>query len=125
MARAYRLRLGVAAAACSLVAAPAFAQYAPVDPMPMGQAAVSVMANKISGEIADGESTSNSVSSRCYDDSGPGAERRAMEAEYARRLAAVGQAGADRWRAKHGRSYRAELIAAGECPASAADGQRP
>ena len=35
-------------------AVPAFGQYAPTDPIPMGNAVTSVMANKISGDIADG-----------------------------------------------------------------------
>lgn len=125
MAGTYRVLSGVAASACALVAGPALAQYAPVDPMPMGQAAVSVMANKLSGDIADGDNAPDSISSRCYDDSGPGPERRAMEAEYARRLGSVGRAGADRWRAEHGRAYRAELIASGKCPESVANGRRP
>jgi len=115
----------LAVAAGLLASSPALAQYAPVDPMPMGQAATSVMANKISGDIADGESGSDSVSSRCFDDSGPGPERRTMEAEYARQLASGGKARADAWRAEHGRAYRAALIADGKCPASALDGERP
>lgn len=91
------------------------AQYAPVDPMPMGQTATSTMANKLSGDIANGNSRSNSVSARCLADSGPGPERRAMEAEYKRRLAAKGTANANAWRAEHGRRYRAALVAAGKC----------
>jgi hypothetical protein len=125
MAGIYQMLSGMAASACVLMAGPALAQYAPVDPMPMGQAAVSVMANKISGDIADGDNASGSISGRCYDDSGPGPERRAMEAEYARRLGSSGRAGADRWRAEQGRAYRAQLIAAGKCPASVANGRRP
>ena|GEM_PF-1071358 len=125
MAGTYRILISTAACAAFLSAAPAIGQYAPVDPMPLGQSATSVMANKISGSIASGESTSNEVSSRCYMDAGPGPERRAMEAEYARRLGSIGKTGADKWRSHHGRAYRAKLIAAGKCPASAADGKRP
>lgn len=96
-------------------AGPAFAQYAPVDPMPSGQTATSVMANKISGEIAGGKASSNSVSSRCFANSGPGPERRAMEAEHARRWKSDGKASADAWVAEQGRHYRAKLRAAGKC----------
>lgn len=98
-----------------ILAAPAIAQYAPVDPMPLGQTATSTMANKLSGDIADGTTGSNSVSSRCLADSGPGPERRAMEAEYARQLETRGKASADAWREEHGRRYRAKLVAAGKC----------
>lgn len=102
-----------------LPAAPAMAQYAPVDPAPLGHTATSVMGNKLSGDIASGESSgSTAISSRCLADSGPGPERRAMEAEYRRRLNAAGKVDADAWRAAHGRAYRARLIAAGKCPAS-------
>ncbi|RMX05941.1 hypothetical protein D8I35_12405 [Corticibacter populi] len=95
------------------------AQYAPVDPMPAGQAAMSVMSNKLSGDIASGKRTSGTaVSSRCFADSGPGPERRAMEAEYAKRLSASGKPAADAWKAEHGKAYRANLVAAGKCPAS-------
>ena len=125
MERAYQILLSTAACAAFSSAVPAFGQYAPVDPMPLGQSATSVMANKISGDIASGKSSSNEVSSRCYMDSGPGPERRAMEAEYARRLGSIGKTGADKWRSEFGHAYRAKLIAAGECPASAADGKRP
>lgn len=101
-------------------AAPAFAQYAPVDTTPLGQTATGVIANKLSGDIASGTSGSNKVSSRCFADSGPGPERRAMEAEYARRLTSSGKAGADAWREQHGRDYRAKLVADGKCPAGVA-----
>lgn len=74
---------------------PAFAQYAPVDPIPSGQTATSVMANKLAGDIASGNSSSNSVSTRCFANSGP--ERRAMEAEHARRWKSDGKASADAW----------------------------
>lgn len=116
----YRRHGRMLAIASLLLSGPAVAQYAPVDPMPLGQSATSVMANKISGDIASGNSGSNSVSSRCFADSGPGPERRAMEAEYARRLGSSGKTSADAWRTEHGRTYRAGLIAAGKCPASAA-----
>ncbi len=43
-------------------AVPAFGQYAPTDPIPMGNAVTSVMANKISGDIADGNSSAASIS---------------------------------------------------------------
>ena len=119
----YRRRFRSLAIASLLVSGPAVAQYAPVDPMPLGQSATSVMANKISGDIASGKSGSNSISSRCFADSGPGAERRAMEAEYARRLGSTGKASADAWRSAQGRAYRSGLIAAGKCPASAARGR--
>ena len=98
-----------------LPAGGAWAQYAPVDPMPSGQTATSVMANKLSGEIAGGKSSSNSVSSRCFANSGPGPERRAMEAEHARRWKSDGKASADAWVAAQGRKYRAGLRAAGKC----------
>lgn len=94
---------------------PAYAQYAPVDPAPLGHTATSVMGNKLSGDIASGKTGSNSVSKRCLADSGPGPERRAMEAEYARRLSSGGKASADAWRAQHGRAYRARLVAEGKC----------
>lgn len=94
---------------------PAPAQYAPVDPMPAGQTATGVMANKLSGDIASGKSSSKSVSSRCFADSGPGPERRAMEAEYKQRLHRHGKPQADAWRKEHGRNYRAALVAAGKC----------
>lgn len=94
---------------------PAVAQYAPVDPMPAGQAATGVMANKLSGNIARGKTSSKSVSSRCFADFGPGPERRAMEAEYKQRLRAQGKVQADAWRDEHGRKYRAGLVAAGKC----------
>lgn len=95
--------------------APASAQYAPVDTTPMGQTATGVMANKLSGDIAGKKSRSNSVSSRCLADSGPGPERRAMEAQYAGLLRSSGQQRADAWRAEHGRRYRAKLKAEGKC----------
>lgn len=120
MARPYWTPFAMAAAALLLPGGTAIAQYAPIDPMPMGQTATSTMANKISGDIASGKSGSGTVSSRCLADSGPGPERRAMEAEYKRRLASKGKASADRWRADHGRAYRARLVAAGKCPASVA-----
>ena len=113
-------RLHLLATAALLLGGPAVAQYAPVDPMPAGQSATSVMANKLSGDIASGNSRSSSVSSRCFADSGPGPERRAMEAEYARRLGSHGKASADAWRTEHGRSYRAALVAKGKCPSSVA-----
>lgn len=105
----------IAAAWTAFSITPAFAQYAPVDPVPLGQTATGVMANKLSGDIASGESRSNSVSSRCFADSGPGPERRAMESEYQQRLNTEGQASADAWRAQHGREYRAALVKAGKC----------
>lgn len=105
----------IIAAWSALSISPAFAQYAPVDPIPLGQTATGVMANKLSGDIASGESQSNSVSSRCFADSGPGPERRAMESEYQQRLNTEGQASADAWRAQHGREYRAALVKAGKC----------
>lgn len=98
-----------------LVAGPAFAQYAPVDPMPLGQTATGTMANKLSGDIASGKTGSNSVSSRCLADSGPGPERRAMQAEHARRAKSDGKAAADAWVQEHGRQYRARLVAEGKC----------
>jgi len=113
----------MAAACIMLTGGMASAQYAPVDPMPMGQTGTSTMANKISGDIASGKSGkggSGAISSRCLADSGPGPERRAMEAEYKRRLTAGGKASADSWRTAHGRAYRARLVAAGKCPASVA-----
>ena len=94
---------------------PALAQYAPVDPMLGGQTATSTMANKISGDIAGGRTGSKSVSSRCLANSGPGAERRAMEAEHARRARSDGKAAADAWVDQQGRQYRARLVAAGKC----------
>jgi len=117
--RTYRKHGRLLAIAGLLLSGPALAQYAPVDPMPSGQTATSVMANKISGDIASGKSGSDTVSSRCFADSGPGPERRAMEAEYARRLGSSGRASADAWKTEHGRAYRAGLVAAGKCPASA------
>ena len=105
----------IAAAGVMLIGAPASAQYAPVDPMPTGQATTSVMANKLSGDIADGKASSRSVSSRCFANSGPGAERRAMEAEYARRSRTDGKSSADAWVDEQGRQYRAKLVAAGKC----------
>jgi hypothetical protein len=81
----------------------------------MGQATTSVMANKVSGDIAGGKTGSKSVSSRCLANSGPGSERRAMEAEYARRLKSDGEARADAWLDRTGRQYRARLVAAGKC----------
>ena len=98
-------------------AVPAFGQYAPTDPIPMGNAVTSVMANKISGDIADGNSSAASISPRCFADSGPGPERRAMETEYKNRLRTNGRAAADAWRAEHGHSYRAKLVADGKGPA--------
>ncbi len=98
-----------------LYSAPASAQYAPVDTTPMGQTATGVTANKLSGDIARGETRSRSVSSRCLADSGPGPERRAMEAEYSRRLRGEGRAAADAWREQTGRQYRARLVAQGKC----------
>lgn len=109
------LALGLAIPASILIPLPAMAQYAPVDPIPMGQTATGVMANKLSGDIARGTTRSRSVSARCSADSGPGPERRAMEADYARRLKTAGKAGADAWRAAHGRAYRARLVAQGKC----------
>ena len=112
--RALAIAAGLAAFA---FAGAAQAQYAPVDPMPQGQSAMSVMGNKLSGDIAEGRSTSSDrISSRCFADSGPGPERRAMEAEHARRVRTDGQAAADAWRAEHGRQYRARLVADGRCP---------
>ncbi|ABI77800.1 putative lipoprotein [Hyphomonas neptunium ATCC 15444] len=99
----------------------AVAQYAPVDTTPQGQTATGVIANKLSGDIAGGESGSNTISSRCFADSGPGPERRAMEAEYAERLNVAGKADADAWREQHGRDYRARLVAEGKCPAGVID----
>jgi len=96
-------------------AAPAFAQYVPVDPIPSGQTATSVIANKLSGDIASGKAGSNSVSSRCFANSGAGPDRRAMEAEYASRWKSDGKASADAWVAEQGRQYRAKLRAAGKC----------
>lgn len=125
MTETYWSFIRAAALGTLLSAAPAISQYAPVDPMPLGQTSTSTMANKISGDIASGRSKSNKGSGRCYDDSGPGAERRAMEAEYTKRLRTTGKAGADTWRAAHGRAYRADLIRSGKCPASALDGRRP
>lgn len=93
----------------------ALAQYAPVDPMPSGQTATGVMANKLSGDIANGKTSSTSISRRCLADSGPGAERRAMEAEYKQRMRSQGKAHADAWREEHGRKYRAGLKAVGKC----------
>lgn len=93
----------------------AFGQYAPVDPMPSGQTSTSVMANKLSGDIAGGNAGANSVSSRCFANSGPGAERRAMEAEHALRRKTYGKASADAWVEAQGRKYRAGLRAAGKC----------
>lgn len=104
--------LGLGAMALS---APARAQYTPVDPIPLGQTATGVMANKLSGDIANKRTRSRSVSSRCLADSGPGSERRAMEAEHARRVRANGPASANAWRAQQGRAYRARLVAAGKC----------
>lgn len=100
----------------AILASPTYAQYVPVDPAPLGQSSMSTMANKLSGDIASGERRSNTVSRRCFEDSGPGPERRAMEAEYARRLAADGRAAADAWKAEHGRQYRARLVQQGLCP---------
>ncbi len=99
----------------SLMALPAAAQYAPVDPMPMGQTSTSTMANKLSGEIASGRKSGSAVSSRCFANSGPGPERRAMEAEHARRLRADGKRSADAWVEEHGKRYRAKLVAEGKC----------
>jgi len=73
------------------------------------------MANKLSGDIASGKSGSTAQSSRCFADSGPGPERRALEAGYARRLQSSGKASADAWRAEQGRRYRAGLVAEGKC----------
>ncbi|MCW2387158.1 hypothetical protein M2333_000204 [Sphingobium sp. B11D3B] len=98
-----------------LMALPAAAQYAPVDPMPMGQTSTSTMANKLSGEIAGGRKSGANVSSRCFANSGPGPERRAMEAEHARRLRADGKRSADAWVEEHGKRYRAKLVAEGKC----------
>ena len=95
--------------------APALAQYAPVDPMPMGHTATSVMGNKISGDIASGKTQSNTQSSRCFANSGPGAERRAQEAAYARRLKVDGKVKADEWLKQEGQAYRAGLVAQGKC----------
>lgn len=108
-------RVAIAAAIAVPMGGLAHAQYAPVDPMPAGQAATSVMANKLSRDIADGKTSSRSVSSRCFANSGPGAERRAMEAEHARRSRSDGKASADAWVDEQGRQYRAKLIAAGKC----------
>ena len=113
-----RTCMSIGAAVFLFHSTPAFAQYAPVDPAPLGQATTSVMANKISGDIAKGDTSSKSVSSRCFADSGPGPERRAMEAEYARRLRSDGKKDADAWRNQAGRAYRAKLVAAGKCPRS-------
>lgn len=98
-----------------LHSAPASAQYAPVDTTSMGQTATGVMANKLSGEIANKKARSHSVSSRCSADSGPGPERRAMEAQYGQLLKSSGRQRADAWRAEHGRRYRAKLQAEGKC----------
>lgn len=110
-----RHTLLTATTALLILNGPALAQYAPVDPMPAGQTATGVMANKISGDIASGKSSSGAKSSRCMADSGPGPERRAMEAEYRQRLQSQGKAKADAWREQHGRNYRAGLVAAGKC----------
>jgi hypothetical protein len=99
----------------SSVPLPAVAQYAPVDPMPMGQTSTSTMANKLSGEIAGGRKSGAAVSSRCFANSGPGPERRAMEAEHARRLRTDGKQSADAWVEEHGKRYRAKLVAEGKC----------
>lgn len=112
----YALPLGLILSCSS-----AIAQYAPVDTTPLGQTATGVIANKLSGDIAGGESESNTVSSRCFADSGPGPERRAMEAGYAERLNLAGKAEADAWREQHGRDYRARLVAEGKCPAGVID----
>ncbi|MDV3457548.1 hypothetical protein RZN05_11185 [Sphingomonas sp. HF-S4] len=109
------IAMGAAATAFLLWSEPALAQYAPVDPIPLGHTATSVMGNKLSGDIANRRTRSRSVSSRCLADSGPGPERRAMEAEYARRSRTAGKASADAWRAQRGREYRARLIAQGKC----------
>ena len=106
----------LAAFLVSLSVAPmAVAQYAPVDPMPMGQTSTSTMANKISGDIASGRKSGAPVSSRCFANSGPGPERRAMEAEHGRRLRTDGRQSADAWLEEHGRRYRARLVAEGKC----------
>lgn len=99
----------------SSAALPAAAQYAPVDPVPMGQTTTSTMANKLSGEIAGGKKSGTAVSSRCFANSGPGPERRAMEAEHARRLRIDGKHSADAWVEEHGRRYRARLVSEGKC----------
>ena len=109
-------RLPVALVMMWLIGSRVSAQYAPVDPMPTGQATTSVMANKLSGEIAGGKSGGTSVSSRCFANSGPGPERRAMEADYKRRLKSDGERSAAAWRDEQGRQYRARLVAEGKCP---------
>lgn len=116
MLRTY-LGIGVSVLTGMMVCGPAKAQYAPVDPAPLGQAATSVMANKISGDIAGGRVSSRAISSRCFADSGPGPDRRALEAGYASRLKSSGRAVADAWRAEQGRVYRAKLVASGKCRA--------
>ena len=55
-------------------------------------------------------------STRCSADALPAAERRVMEAEYARRFRREGKASADRWAAEKGRAFRARLVAQGICP---------
>lgn len=110
-----RMILALAAGIAGLSSGSAFGQYAPVDPMPMGQAATGRMANKLSGDIAGGTTGSGSVSSRCFANSGPGPERRAMQAEHERRMKADGKAAADAWVDRQGRKYRAGLVAAGKC----------
>lgn len=80
MTSLYWKSVSLAMIAGLLTGGPAIAQYAPVELMPAGQTATSVMANKISGDISSGKSGSTTVSSRCLADSGPGPERRAMEA---------------------------------------------
>lgn len=110
-----RTTLGISVSCAILAIGHAQAQYTPVDPIPLGQTASGVMANKLSGEIAEGATGSNSVSSRCFADSGPGPERRAMEAEYRQRMDSDGKASAEAWRAQHGRDYRAALVKSGKC----------
>jgi hypothetical protein len=53
---------------------------------------------------------------RCSVASRPVAETRALEAEFARRMRAEGQAAATRWAREEGYRYRQKLVAQGVCP---------
>ncbi len=110
-----RLRFHAGAAVLLCCGGVAHAQYAPVDPMPLGQAGLSTMGGKLSGDIAKRKSEPKQLSSRCFTDAAPGTDLRLLRKEHARRVQAHGQKSADAWRAEKGRQYRAALHAKGEC----------
>lgn len=73
----------------------------------------------------NGIDTNRSKPSRsCSADALPAAERRAMEAEYARRQRVDGKASAYAWVQEQGRRFRMKLIADGVCPEPGGSGKK-